>query len=446
MTTPLTTTYRSWGRCFDYAHHVHQLRWPSDDLSHLAADNGSVLPYGFGRSYGDSCLNDGGTLLHTAGLNRFAAFDPDTGVLRCEAGVSLAQLLELVVPRGWFLPVSPGTKFVSVGGAVANDVHGKNHHVAGTFGRHVRQFELLRSDGSRRTCSPTENPDFFRATVGGLGLTGLIPWVELQLRQIPSPMIDVETIKFDTVDEFFALSEESDRDFEYTMSWLDCLARGRAAGRGLFARGNHAAAGSANGTAAAAPKAHGLLRVPFDLPSAVLNSWSMRTFNQVVYHAGQRQKRVQRHLSYDTFYYPLDAIHDWNRIYGKRGFFQHQFVLPTEQRDALDRILQLIADSGNGSFLVVFKKFGEVESPGMLSFPMPGVTLALDFPNRGDATRALLDRLDEIVVTHGGRVYPAKDARMSPETFNASFPHWHEFAEYVDPKFSSSFWRRVTAA
>ena len=259
-------------------------------------------------------------------------------------------------------------------------------------------------------------------------------------------MIDVETIKFESVDEFFALSEESDRDYEFTMSWLDCLAQGTSAGRGIFARGNHAPADAANGQQAHTPGAHGLLRVPFDFPGAVLNTWTMKSFNRLVYHVGQRTKRVNRRMGYGTFFYPLDAVHEWNRIYGKRGFFQHQFVIPTEERDALDRILGLIADSGNASFLVVFKKFGAIESPGMLSFPMPGVTLALDFANRGAATRELLDRLDEIVIAHGGRVYPAKDARMTPETFQASFPRWHEFAEYVDPKFSSSFWRRVTRA
>jgi len=228
----------------------------------------SLLPYGNGRSYGDSCLNDGGALLHTRGLDRFIAFDPTTGMLRCEAGVLLSEILELIVPQGWFLPVTPGTRFVTVGGAIANDVHGKNHHRAGTFGAWIRGFELLRSDGSRHRCSPTENPDWFAATVGGLGLTGLITWAEIQLRRIANPWIASETIRFGGLEEFFAVSglEEffavsaaSDRDYEYTVAWLDCTSRGAALGRGLFMRGNHAPA-----LCAARPRSPvGRLTVPF---------------------------------------------------------------------------------------------------------------------------------------------------------------------------------------
>lgn len=443
MSDTPTDSYLSWGRCFRYAHRVRPLRWRTDDLSFLRGAEGSVLPYGCGRSYGDSCLNEGGTLLTTTGLNRFIAFDRETGVLRCEAGVTLEEVLALTVPAGWFLSVTPGTKFVTVGGAVANDVHGKNHHVAGTFGCHVRAFELARSDGSRYVCTPAQHAEWYRATIGGMGLTGLILWVELQLKHISSPAIDLETIKFTTLDEFFALSEESDQAFEYTVSWLDCLSRGSGAGRGIFGRGNHAAPDPARNGHARSTAGHGLLRVPFDVPEFLLNHWTMQAFNWAVYHA-QRPRVVRRRLAYEPFFYPLDAIHDWNRGYGRRGFFQYQFVMPTVHRPAFERVLDAIAESGDASFLVVLKKFGDVPSPGLLSFPAPGINLALDFPNRGPQTLALLERLDAIVIEHGGRLYPAKDARMSPHAFQASFPQWQAFAEYVDPKFSSSFWRRVT--
>lgn len=413
------------------------MQWRTDPLPE---GKGPLLPFGLGRSYGDSCLNEGGTLLSTTSLSRFISFDHATGVLACEAGVSLAEILQLVVPRGWFLPVTPGTKFVTLGGAIANDVHGKNHHADGTFGRHVRRFELLRSDGSRRICSPTENVELYRATIGGLGLTGLITWAEIQLRPIANPLIAAESIRFRDLDEFYEINAASERDYRYTVAWVDVTAGGKRLGRGIYNRGNHAAPVDRD-----LPKLRWTSRitVPFDAPSFTVNPLTVRAFNFAYYRKQLRKVRAGL-TPYEPFFYPLDALAKWNRVYGRKGFFQYQCVVPQES-DAMRRILAEIARSAEGSPLVVLKTFGSLESPGMLSFPRPGVTLALDFPNRGERTLRLFERLDAIVAEVGGRLYPAKDARMPASLFQQSYPNWREFAAYVDPKFSSSFWRRVTA-
>ncbi|MBE3565454.1 MAG: FAD-binding oxidoreductase [Thermogemmatispora sp.] len=411
-----------------------------DQLPDLRTLPGPLLAYGYGRSYGDSCLNENGTVLVTSHLRRFLAFDEEQGLLRCEAGVSLAEVLDLIVPRGWFLPVSPGTKFVSVGGAIANDIHGKNHHKAGTFGCHVTRFELLRSNGERLACSPTENRELFEATIGGLGLTGLILWAEFRLKRIHNPYIDMERIRYDSLEEFMELCAESDEQYEYTVAWVDCLASGSKLGRGIFMRGNH----NQSPDYARKPLPRKLpLAVPVDLPSFTLNTLTLKIFNTLYDHS-QLQKRVFKVIPYEPFFYPLDSIHDWNRMYGPRGFFQYQCVVPYDQGyDVMKEILQRISRSGQGSFLAVLKKFGDVRSPGLLSFPRPGLTLALDFANQGPKTLRLFDELDALVRESGGALYPAKDARMHGEDFKRFFPRWQEFMRYVDPKFSSSFWRRM---
>ncbi len=419
---------------------MQPLYW-REDIPDLAHTGSQVLPYGYGRSYGDSCLNEGGILLDASHLNRFIAFDEEQGIMRCEAGVSLADILEVIVPRGWFVPVTPGTKFVSVGGAIANDVHGKNHHRAGTFGCHVTRFELLRSTGERLICSPDENTKLFQATIGGLGLTGLILWAEFRLQQINSPMIIMQRMRFDSLDEFNALSTEADRQYAYTVSWVDILTGGKDLCRGIFMSGNHDPAPSKLTTKRGKQLP---LAVPFDLPSFMLNPFTVKAFNELYYHVQFAQK-VDKRVHYDPFFYPLDAIHHWNRLYGRRGFLQYQFVVPfAHGSEAMRDILARIRHSGEGSFLTVLKQFGNIQSPGMLSFPRPGLTLALDFAFGGQKTLRLLDDLDEIVREAGGAVYPAKDARMSAANFRAFFPRWQEFAQYVDPHFSSSFWRRVT--
>ena len=432
-------TRSSWGNFPRVQQSVRRVDWLSDTDLNTANEGGTLLPYAYGRSYGDSCLNDGGTLLDVSGAGRLIGFDPATGVVRAEAGMSLAQLLEFAVPRGFFLPVTPGTKYVSLGGAVANDIHGKNHHRAGTFGRHVQAFELLRSDGSRSVCSRTENPELFAAAVGGLGLTGLVTWVELTLRPVQSAMIEGQNIKFAGLDEFFEISAESDAAFEYTVAWVDCMAKGKSLGRGIFMLGNHA---TEPGPLTPSPPPR--LTAPFDAPNFALNHLTIGAFN-ALYYGKQRQKQVAKHTHYEPFFYPLDAVNDWNRIYGPRGFLQYQFALPYSGDASLTKeIFSRIAASSAGKFLAVLKMFGDLPSPGMLSFPVPGVTLALDFPNEGQKTFALLDDLDALIRQGGGRVYPAKDARMSGESFRTFFPGWREFSQYIDPAFSSSFWRRVT--
>ena len=431
----MNSAYPSWGRWPNVAQRALRL---NDRFAPLPAFDGHALPRGNGRSYGDVCLDDGGTLLDARGMDRFIAFDPATGILRCEAGVLLGRILELCVPRGWFLPVVPGTRFVTVGGAIANDVHGKNHHAVGSFGCHVRCLELLRSDGTRRICSTDGSADWFAATVGGLGLTGLVTWAELQLRPVPGAWFDTETCRFDRLDDFFELSAESEHDFEYTVAWVDCTASGNALGRGVFSRGNHCPAPQG-----ARPPREGRLRMPLTPPFSMINGPTLRAFNWQHFHrAPKATRRSPQH--YQPWLFPLDGIRDWNRIYGPRGFLQYQCVLPPPTaRDGVSELLDRIAASGTGSFLAVLKQFGTIRSPGLLSFPRPGATLALDFANRGSATFELLDRLDKVVAAAGGAVYPAKDARMPGERFRGFFPAWRQFSKFIDPAFSSGFWRRV---
>jgi len=392
------------------------------------------LAYGNGRSYGDVCLNPDGRLWRTRGLDRFVAFDPATGIVHCEAGVLLSELTAVTLPHGWFLAVTPGTQFVTVGGAIANDVHGKNHHLTGTFGRHVRRFSLARTDGSLLDCSPHDNAGLYAATIGGLGLTGVIVDAELQLRRVPGPWVDVETIAFENLDAFFSLSEQSQT--EYTVAWIDCAASGSALGRGIFLRGTHAA-----DQRPAAPKAP--RRVPFTPPVSLINGLSLRAFNFAYYRLNAaRQGRSQQH--YLPYFYPLDHVLEWNRIYGPRGFYQYQSVVPpAHARDATRAMLEAIGRSGTGSFLAVLKVFGDVPSPGLLSFPMPGTTLALDFPNLGARTQALFAQLDAIVREAGGRIYAAKDARQPRDLFAQGYARLDEFRSYRDPGIDSAMARRL---
>lgn len=400
-------------------------------------DGRTLLAYGLGRSYGDSCLNNGQAMIPVSSFNNFISFDPQSGVLRAEAGVSLATILDVFVPRGWFLPVTPGTKFVTLGGAIANDIHGKNHHVAGTFGKHVIRFELLRSNGERVICSPTENSALYAATIAGLGLTGLITWVEFKLIPIKSPYLDTRTTKFRNLDEFFDISAESDSTYEYSVSWVDCTSEGRNLGRGLFMAGNFSKTPKVDKR----PKIS--LPFPCQAPGWLLNPLFMRSFNTLYYNK-QVSRVVDGVTHYEPFFYPLDAILDWNRMYGKRGFFQYQLVVPFESdRSVIKEIFARITRSKRASFLAVLKTFGDVPSPGMISFPRKGVTLALDFPNDGPKTLELMDQLDSIVLAAGGALYPGKDARMPKAAFEASFPRLNEFKQYVDPGFSSSLWRRL---
>jgi len=311
----------------------------------LPAASAPMLPVGLARSYGDSCLNEGGTVLSTPALDHLVDLDRERGVLRCEAGASIARLLEVVHAAGWTIPVVPGTAFVTVGGAIANDVHGKNHHVAGTFGHHVRRFELLRSDGSRVVCSPSENPELFRATVGGLGLTGLVTWAEVALAPAPSGFFDVEAVRMRDLDHFFAISGQSAASHQYTVAWVDALASGAALGRGIFMRANPAQGPGE------APPVKAKFSVPFDLPSFTLNRPGIAIFN-ALYRSRASAGWKRSREPYAKYLFPLDGIAHWNRMYGARGFFQHQSVVPREgARENVARMLSEIAAAGEASFL-----------------------------------------------------------------------------------------------
>ncbi|MFA6964628.1 FAD-dependent oxidoreductase [Bosea sp. (in: a-proteobacteria)] len=434
--SPPSPDIRSWGGLT--AHGSDRVS-PQAWMAEPAPQQGPVLAYGNGRSYGDSCLNDGGRLILGRSLDRILAFDRESGLVTCEAGVLLDDLLALVVPAGWFPPVTPGTCFVTIGGALANDVHGKNHHRAGTFGRHVRAFELARSDGQVLTCARDMNSDLFAATIGGMGLTGLITQVTLQLMPVAYAQMLQETIHFDSLDRFFAIAAQSDATHDYTVAWIDALASGANFGRGVFFRANHA---PATDQPPSRPRRN--LSFPFTPPVPLINGLTLRAFNHL-YRAMQSRSPEPRRIAYRPFFYPLDRIRNWNRAYGPHGLRQFQCAIPmAHARVAVEDMLRRTLASGETSFLTVLKLFGDVPSPGMMSFPLAGATLTLDFPYRGPRTDTLLAELDAITLAAGGRVNPYKDARMSPATFEASFPHWRNFAAHIDPGFSSSFWRRVT--
>ncbi|MEW6436594.1 MAG: FAD-binding oxidoreductase [Pseudomonadota bacterium] len=428
----------SWGRVTRQMQRVATPRFV-DQLPALidAAKESSLLAVGLRRSYGDSCLNELGDLIDMSRLDRIIAFDPLNGILRAEAGVGFSEILQLIVPHGWFLPVTPGTRFVTLGGAIANDIHGKNHHAAGSFGRHVRALGLLRSDRGRLTLTPESDPALFTSTIGGLGLSGIIEWAEISLTKIESAYLEVDTRAFETLDDFWDLAETSAEKFTHTIAWVDGLAHGEGLGRGIFWRANWSPYGFFD-----APRDQTRLRVPADAPDFLLSRLSIGAFNTLYHRLQARAGTRLRH--YLRFFYPLDTIGDWNRLYGRDGLLQYQCVVPrTAEREAIRTLLETVAADRQASFLAMLKTFGDLPAPGLLSFARAGTTLALDFPNRGEKTRALLARLDAIVADAGGALYPAKDGRMSHSMFRRSFPRWQDLQR--DPLMSSDFWRRVAA-
>jgi FAD/FMN-containing dehydrogenase len=431
----------SWGKYPKHSQTAYSTYWRGDlanDLAKVAASHGSTLPFGNGRSYGDSCLAASNSVLHMRPLNRFISVDWLKGIVVAESGVTLEEILAHSIPRGWFLPVTPGTKYVTLGGAIANDVHGKNHHVRGTFGCHVNRFGLVRSDRPSIVCALDDNPEFFAATIGGLGVTGLIDWVELQLMPIQSSMMETTTIRFGSLTEFFALSNEFDPTHEYTVAWVDCLARGASVGRGVFFAGNHSNVGSLE------VSAKRKLSVPITPPISAINKLTLRLFNSSYYRI-HKAGRCQNVTCYEPFFYPLDGTLHWNRIYGPKGFQQYQCVIPEQSAEAaIQELLDTIAASGSGSFLAVMKHCGTIVSPGLLSFPVPGVSLALDFPQHDKLNNELFLRLDRIVRQADGRLYPAKDAHMTGEDFRHFYPNWEQLETLRDPTLCSHFWNRVT--
>ncbi|MCS6989740.1 MAG: FAD-binding oxidoreductase [Chloroherpetonaceae bacterium] len=375
------------------------------------------VAYAMGRSYGDSALAS--EVILTSDYDHFLDFDATRGLLRVQAGVTLKAMLDVIVPKGWFLPVTPGTQFVTFGGAIASDIHGKNHHKEGSFCDHVTWYRLMLPNGDIVRCSPTENVDLFRATNGGMGLTGVILDGELRLKPIQSAFIEMLTIKAKDLDEILALFDDY-VGYTYSVAWIDTLARGKNVGRSVLMLGEHGAEGSLS---LPEPKEKSL---PIDFPDFVLNPLSVGLFNALYYHKNFR-KQTRSRVPYRPFFYPLDAILRWNKMYGKRGFTQYQFVIPKSERESLKKILEEIAKAKLASFLAVLKLFGK-ENENWLSFPKEGYTLALDFPMR-DGTLDLLKRLDKLVLDAGGRLYLTKDAQMSKETFRAGYPNWERFVE-----------------
>lgn len=407
-----------------------------DEIHAALAASASIIARGNGRAYGDCALNKDATLSLLLS-DRILAFDAATGLLTCEAGVLLADLLDIFVPRGWFIPVTPGTKFVTVGGMIAADVHGKNHHWAGSFGNHVVQFTLMLADGREVTCSATQNPQLFAATCGGMGLTGVILRASFLLIPIETAFIRQKTLRTENLAQTMAVFEQSN-EWAYSVAWIDCLARGAALGRCVIYLGEHARRGELSGNSD--PLQHAAKktwRLAFNLPGFTLNRWSIAAFNALYY---ARAREGTRMVDYESFFYPLDALREWNRIYGGQGFVQYQCVLPKANGTAgITALLLHISNAGLGSFLAVLKLLSA--GNGYISFPLEGYTLALDFP-ANPKVFSLLGELDAIVMAHGGRIYLAKDSRMGVAMMREGYPGLDAFnalRREVDPaaKFSS---------
>ena len=385
------------------------------------------IPRGNGRCYGDASLAS--QTLSTVKFDKILSFDTAAGVFECESGIRLDQILDVIVPKGWFLPVTPGTKLITVGGAVASDVHGKNHHVEGCFSHHVKEMDIILASGEMLTCSPDEHPDLFKATCGGMGLTGIITRVKFSLKKIETSYIRQQQIKAANLEEILDLFEQY-KDSTYSMAWIDCLKKGKHFGRSILIVGEHASLSDLNAGQRKDPlklPSKKKISFPFNLPSWVLNTFTVKAFNFLYY--GKNFKKIIRNIvPYEPFFYPLDAILHWNRGYGKKGFIQYQFVLPMSAKQGLIEILNRISDKGIGSFLAVLKVFGKQDS--LISFPMEGYTLALDIPVR-EGLFDFLDELDKIVLNYGGRLYMSKDARMKPEILESGYPGLAEFKAIV---------------
>ncbi|WP_371397642.1 FAD-dependent oxidoreductase [Fretibacter rubidus] len=435
----MTMPVNNWGRLPHAAQNRRPARAHSPlDFKHALDGAPTLLPHGMGRSYGDVGLNPDGTLLQMTARDHIISFDKDSGILRARSGLTLDALLRVSVPQGWFIPVSPGSKFVTLGGAIANDVHGKNHHKDGSFGAHVLALSLVRSDRAPMVCTPTKNKKMFALTIGGLGLTGIIDWVELKLKPIKSAYLDVENIPYRSLDEFFKLSADS-ADWPYNVAWVDCFAPQSKLGRGIFTRARFSDYGGLS-----PHDSETKFRWPFPTPAFLLNRFTIGLFNTL--YRIRPGARYKGRAHYDPYFYPLDSIADWNKLYGRKGFYQHQCLIPQDcAQDGIREMLSIIKHSGQGSFLAVLKHHGTEPSPGVMSFCNigPGVSLALDFANKGEKTRALLTKLDDCVARHGGRNYIAKDAHMSGKFFQDSYPDWSTLEAARDPKIMSSFWQRV---
>jgi decaprenylphospho-beta-D-ribofuranose 2-oxidase len=457
---PLPTrrvTLTGWGRV---APTSAQLAAPASDTEAAAlfrylavsGDSGAAIPRGLGRSYNNAAQSAGGLVVSTSGLNRIVSLDPATGIVVAQSGVSLEQLMTAGLPHGWFVPVSPGTRQVTVGGAIAADVHGKNHHVAGSFARHVTSFDILFPDGQQdepHTVTPEGDPELFWATAGGMGLTGFITRAVIQLKRVESSLVLVDTVKTADIDETMAVLAEHDKKYGYTVAWTDDLASGGSLGRSVITSGDFATLDDLSGRKKTDPLAfdpRARLTAPGVFPPGLMNRHSIRLANAAWYAKAPRH-RVRELQTISQFFHPLDGIRNWNRVYGPGGFRQYQYVLPFGTETAVRRSLEMVSGHRAPSFVTVLKRFGQAD-PGLLSFPMPGWTLALDFPARTPGLGPLLDQLDELVIEHGGRVYLAKDSRVSRAALEQMYPRLDDFRKFraaADPggRLASDLSRRL---
>lgn len=439
MTAP---QIRAWGGVAGTIDCLDVPSFSSDIGAGLKAASGAdsrCLVIGNLRSYGDEVLNPGGRYVQTTRCDRLLQIDTDRHLATAECGIQLGELQRRVARLGYIVPVTPGTAFLTLGGAIANDIHGKNHHRQGTFGRHVENFELVRTSGEVLTCSPAENAGYFSGTIGGMGLTGAITRATIRLRRIASPLLRVSVTRFQSLSEFFDLDSRHHDAHEYTVAWIDCLATGSSLGRGLYSVADHPGVDAPAGGWADEGMRSGL-RVPFTPPISPVNPVTLSLMNSFYLRS---QPVGDRLVHYKKWLYPLDSILDWNRLYGKRGFYQFQCVVPPPTAaEAVTAMLEAISARRQGSFLAVLKNFGDVPSPGLMSFPMPGTTLALDFPNAGKRTQDLLLELHRITAAAGGRLYPAKDGCSPATSLEDGYPNFRRFKELIDPGLESSMSRR----
>jgi decaprenylphospho-beta-D-ribofuranose 2-oxidase len=435
-----TVTLTGWGRLAPSSAELAEPATDADAAAVLqaAAPSRGVIARGLGRSYNNAAQCGDGLVISTARLNRIIALDAATGLAACEAGVSLEQLMVAGLPAGWFVPVSPGTRQVTVGGAIAADVHGKNHHVAGSFARHVPSFELLLPSGELRTVTPQAEPSLFWATAGGMGLTGLIVRATVQLKRVATSRVRVDTVRTADIDETMTVLAEHDRAYGYTVAWSDSLARGASLGRSVITSGDFAELADLPSDEQAHPFAFrpgARLGVPPGVPPGLVSRYTVALANEAWYRKAPRLRRGELQ-PIGKFFHPLDGVRNWNRVYGPGGFRQYQYVVPFGQEAAVRRSFELVSAARAPSFVTVLKRFGE-QDPGLLSFPMAGWTLALDFPARTPGLATLLGALDDLVAGAGGRVYLAKDSRVPTDTLARMYPRLAEFRAVrasLDPK------------
>ena len=404
-------------------------------------NSSTFLPRGLGRSYGDTCLNEKGSLVLMENYKNILEIDSSKGTLKCQSGLSINEILKIIVPLGWFLPVVPGTSYVTIGGAIANDIHGKNHHKFGSFGNFVESLELLKSNGKKIICSNQNNKELFSATIGGLGLTGVILNAKIKLIKIQSSNVKTKSLKFQSLDEYFQLCENYENKFDYTVSWIDFDFSKSNYIRGIYHVGNHAEEdGSLNIEKQKSKKFN--FNLPFNTPFSLVNNKSIWLLNNFYFALFKNDNEYLQH--YSKFFFPLDVIKNWNRAYGKNGFYQYQFLVSKKDaKEVIEKVFLALKKYKHKPALGVLKTFGNIQSLGMLSFPAEGVTVALDLQNKGKRTLKLLNELDSIICKFDGRLYPAKDCRMSNETFKKSYKNFKEFQKYKDSKFNSDFFVRT---